>query len=50
MSSQTLTAILFVAVVLITWLYSRHMAAKVDPLARKLEAQYNDARRTEVDR
>jgi uncharacterized membrane protein (DUF485 family) len=30
----------FVTTFLITWLYSRHMAAKVDPLARDLEAQY----------
>ena len=40
----------FVTTFLITWLYSRHMAAKVDPLARKLEAEYNDQRRKEVDR
>ena len=30
----------FVTTFLITWLYSRHMAAKVDPLARQLEADY----------
>lgn len=30
----------FVTTFLITWLYSRHMAAKVDPLARGLEAEY----------
>ena len=31
----------FVTTFLITWLYSRHMAAHVDPLARELEAEYN---------
>ena len=30
----------FVTTFLIAWLYSRHMAAKVDPLARQLEADY----------
>ena len=30
----------FVTTFLITWLYSRHMAAHVDPLARELEAEY----------
>jgi uncharacterized membrane protein (DUF485 family) len=30
----------FATTFLITWLYSRHMAAKVDPLARQLEAEY----------
>jgi uncharacterized membrane protein (DUF485 family) len=30
----------FVTTFLITWLYSRHMAAHVDPLARDLEAEY----------
>jgi uncharacterized membrane protein (DUF485 family) len=32
----------FVTTFLIAWLYSRHMAAKVDPLARQLEAEYNE--------
>ncbi len=31
----------FVTTFLIAILYSRHMAAKVDPLARQLEADYN---------
>jgi uncharacterized membrane protein (DUF485 family) len=31
----------FVTTFLITWLYARHMAAHVDPLARDLEADYN---------
>jgi uncharacterized membrane protein (DUF485 family) len=35
----------FVTTFLIAWLYSRHMAASVDPLARELEAEY----RKEVD-
>ena len=30
----------FVTTFLIAWLYSRHMAAHVDPLARQLEADY----------
>ena len=30
----------FVTTFVITWLYSRHMAANVDPLARELEAEY----------
>jgi uncharacterized membrane protein (DUF485 family) len=30
----------FVTTFLITWLYARHMAAHVDPLARELEADY----------
>jgi uncharacterized membrane protein (DUF485 family) len=30
----------FATTFLITWLYSRHMAAHVDPLARELEADY----------
>ena len=30
----------FVTTFLIAWLYSRFMAAKVDPLARELEADY----------
>ncbi len=30
----------FVTTFLIAWLYSRHMAAKVDPLARELEDDY----------
>jgi uncharacterized membrane protein (DUF485 family) len=30
----------FVTTFLIAWLYSRHMAAKVDPLARQLDAEY----------
>ena len=30
----------FLTTFLIAWLYSRHMAAKVDPLARQLEEQY----------
>ena len=30
----------FVTTFLITWLYGRHMAAKVDPLAREIEAEY----------
>ena len=36
----------FVTTFLITWLYARHMTAKVDPLARDLEAEY----RQEVSR
>ena len=31
----------FVSTFLIAWMYSRYMAAKVDPLARELEADYN---------
>jgi uncharacterized membrane protein (DUF485 family) len=30
----------FATTFLITWLYARHMAAHVDPLARDLEAEY----------
>ena len=30
----------FVTTFLIAWLYARHMAAHVDPLARELEAEY----------
>jgi uncharacterized membrane protein (DUF485 family) len=30
----------FVTTFLIAWLYARHMAAKVDPLARELEERY----------
>jgi uncharacterized membrane protein (DUF485 family) len=30
----------FVSTFLIAWLYSRHMASKVDPLARRLEEDY----------
>jgi uncharacterized membrane protein (DUF485 family) len=30
----------FATTFLIAWLYARHMAAKVDPLARDLEAEY----------
>ncbi len=30
----------FVTTFLITWLYSRHMNAKVDPIARDLDARY----------
>jgi uncharacterized membrane protein (DUF485 family) len=30
----------FLTTFLIAWLYARHMAAKVDPLARELEADY----------
>jgi uncharacterized membrane protein (DUF485 family) len=30
----------FVTTFLIAWLYSRHMAEHVDPLARQLEAEY----------
>jgi uncharacterized membrane protein (DUF485 family) len=30
----------FVTTFLIAWLYGRHMADKVDPLARQLEAEY----------
>lgn len=30
----------FATTFLIAWLYARHMAAHVDPLARELEAQY----------
>jgi len=30
----------FVTTFLIAWLYSRHMATRVDPLARQLEAEY----------
>ena len=30
----------FATTFLITWLYARHMAAHVDPLARELEADY----------
>ena len=32
----------FATTFLITWLYSRHMNAKVDPLARDLEARYRE--------
>jgi uncharacterized membrane protein (DUF485 family) len=32
----------FATTFLITWLYSRHMAKKVDPLARQIEAEYRD--------
>jgi uncharacterized membrane protein (DUF485 family) len=32
----------FVTTFLITWLYARHMAAKVDPLARQIEAEYRE--------
>ncbi|MEO6512116.1 MAG: DUF485 domain-containing protein [Nocardioides sp.] len=31
----------FVTTFVIAWMYSRYMAAKVDPLARELEAEYN---------
>jgi uncharacterized membrane protein (DUF485 family) len=31
----------FVTTFVIAWLYSRYMTAKVDPLARELEADYN---------
>jgi uncharacterized membrane protein (DUF485 family) len=30
----------FVTTFLIAWLYGRHLADKVDPLARQLEAEY----------
>ena len=30
----------FVTTFLIAWLYARYMTAKVDPLARDLEAEY----------
>ena len=32
----------FASTFLITWLYGRHMNAKVDPLARGLEARYRE--------
>ena len=38
----------FVTTFLIAWLYSRHMTAKVDPLARELEARLH-ARRWAAD-
>jgi uncharacterized membrane protein (DUF485 family) len=31
----------FLTTFVIAWMYSRFMAAKVDPLARELEAEYN---------
>ena len=32
----------FASTFLIAWLYSRHAAAKLDPLARSLEQRYNE--------